>query len=131
MIVISDTDSNAKKSFINYKNGFEAVILKRDDSDFSVEVTTGGDLVSLDLIDSKNRSIYKKTIKPSELPKDDDELLEPIEVDIPDDLFFKLALEAHNLDITFNDHVNNILRKFLFNGSLNKIHDHSLDFNDG
>ena len=87
MIVISDTESNTKKSFVNYKNGFEAVILKRDDSNFSVEVTTGDDLVSLDLRDSENRSIYKKMIKPSELPKDDDELLECVEVDIPDDLF--------------------------------------------
>lgn len=131
MLVISDTESNTKKSLINYKNGFEGVILKIDDADFSVEVTTGDDLVSLDLIDSENRSFYKKTIKPSELPKDEDELLESVEVEIPEDLFLKLALEAHNLDITFNDHVNNIFREFLFKGNFNEIHDHSLDFNDG
>ena len=130
MIVISDTESNSIKKVINYKNGFESVVLSRADSDFLVEVTTGSDMVSLELRDADNRSIYKKSPKPSELPRKTDELWESVEVELPEDLFLKLALEAHNLDLTFNDHVNNIFREFLFKGNLNEIHDHSLDFTD-
>lgn len=32
-----------------------------------------------------------------------------VEVDIPDDVFLRLAEEAHKQDITFNEHVCNIL----------------------
>jgi hypothetical protein len=32
-----------------------------------------------------------------------------LELDIPDELFLKLALEAHKLDITFNEYVSLIL----------------------
>jgi hypothetical protein len=131
MLVITDTESTSLKKFINYKNGFESVVLSGFDSDISVEVTTGLDLVSLELRDRDNKSIYKKILKPSELTKEDDDLLESVEVEIPEDLFLKLALEAHNQDITFNDHVNNIFREFLFKGNFSEIHDHTIDFNDG
>ena len=36
---------------------------------------------------------------------------EIVSVDIPDDELLELALQAHELDITLNQHVNNILEK--------------------
>ncbi len=38
-----------------------------------------------------------------------------IEVDLDDDLLFKLFMLAHERDITFNQLVENILREFLEN----------------
>jgi len=38
-----------------------------------------------------------------------------IEVDLDDDLLFKLIMIAHERDITFNQLVENILREFLEN----------------
>lgn len=38
---------------------------------------------------------------------------ETVELDLTDEQFMQLALEAHKQDITFNQHVENILRKFI------------------
>jgi len=38
-----------------------------------------------------------------------------IEIDLPDDIVLKLALEAHKKDITLNQHINNILKEFIEN----------------
>ena len=36
-----------------------------------------------------------------------------IQVEITDEEFFKLAMEAHEKDITLNQHINNILKEFI------------------
>ena len=36
-----------------------------------------------------------------------------VEVDLPDDVLLTLALQAHERDITLNQHINNILRTML------------------
>lgn len=36
-----------------------------------------------------------------------------VTLDLPDECVFMLMQEAHALDITFNEHMNNILRTFL------------------
>lgn len=38
---------------------------------------------------------------------------ETVEVDLPEDVLFTLMLQAHEQDITLNQHVNNILREQL------------------
>lgn len=38
---------------------------------------------------------------------------EVVEVNLPDDVLFTLMLQAHEQDITLNQHVNNILRQEL------------------
>lgn len=36
-----------------------------------------------------------------------------IQVEITDEEFLKLAMEAHEKDITLNQHINNILKEFI------------------
>jgi len=40
-------------------------------------------------------------------------MYDSVEVDIPDDLLLKLTIQAHDLDITLNQHVCNLLDKGL------------------
>lgn len=39
--------------------------------------------------------------------------MEEIEIDIPDNILLILAMEAHKQDITLNQYINNILRKYM------------------
>lgn len=40
----------------------------------------------------------------------DDELTELVPIDLSNEMILKLALEAHELDITLNQHIRNILK---------------------
>lgn len=39
--------------------------------------------------------------------------METIEIELSDDIILALALEAHKLDITLNQHVNNVLMEYI------------------
>ena len=54
-----------------------------------------------------------------------------VEIELPDELFIKLALEAHEADRTLNEHINKVLIELLskskeFKGSLYR-DDHVVD----
>lgn len=43
------------------------------------------------------------------------ECVEYVNIELPTRLFIDLSLEAHELKLTFNDHIINILKKFICN----------------
>ena len=39
-----------------------------------------------------------------------------VEIELPDKVFIQLAIEAHEADITLNDHINKVLLEFISKG---------------
>ena len=49
-----------------------------------------------------------------------------VEIELPNELFMQLALEAHEADRTLNDHINKVLLEFISRNKELKV-DHSVD----
>ena len=65
-------------------------------------------------VDNEPEYISKEDIKEiiEEIPDGFTKMVN-ITIDIPDDVFIFLALEAHKKDVTLNNYINTILRKYV------------------